>query len=832
MKQLFTTKRRFTTKVPAGLAALLMLLMLLSKQAAAQQPTGNLEGNVQTKTGQPLAGVNITLQNKGTVTDTAGHFSISGLTPGKHTLVLSAVTIEQQRQTMYIRPAETTRITITATERNEQLQEIEVRGYRSNARLQPLNEVQNTALYAGKKTEVIQPSELTVNLAINPARQLFAKTPGISVWENDGSGIQTGIASRGLSPNRSWEFNVRQNGCDISPDVFGYPEAYYTPPSEAVEQIQVVRGAASLQYGPQFGGLLNYQLKKGSEVKPVSMESRNTAGSNGLFNSFTLLGGTRGKWQYTTWFHHRSANGWRHNSRYHINTGHINLNYAVSDNITVGAEYTRMDYLSQQPGGLTDSLFQQNSRQSLRARNWFGAPWNIANLYADITYGKNNNKIRLNVFGLVAERNSVGFVAAITQPDTISTVTGNYALRQVDRDHYRTGGAELRTITHYNLWQQKHTLAAGIRFSKANTRRRQLGKGSAGTEMDLALQSGDFARDLRFDTQNLAVFAENLFRITPNLSVTPGIRMEHIVSGASGRLKFNSDGSENLMNNLTQTRNLLLLGIGTEFKALNELTLYGNISQNYRPVLYSDLTPPANTDVIDPDLQDASGFNTDAGIRGKAGNYLSYDMSAFFVRYHNRIGTLTRLWPDSSRYQFRTNIGTGISSGVEVYAEADPIAAFGKTEQAGSLSLFASVSFIHAVYTNYLTSVYSNGTLVESNLKNKRIENAPRYIHRFGLNYHYKGFTISGQLSMTGKTYSDAGNTETPSANGQAGLVPAYRVIDISADYQFALHYTLSAGINNLADARYFTRRAGGYPGPGLLPADGRTAYVAFLIKL
>ncbi|OWY23395.1 TonB-dependent receptor [Sphingobacteriales bacterium UPWRP_1] len=809
-----------------------MLLCLHSVSNMAQQQTGSLEGKVHSQTGVGLTGVTVTLQNKGTVTDSLGNFNFLGLTPGRYTLALSAVTIEPLVQTVVIKPAETTRIRITAIGRNEQLKEIEIRGYRNQTRLNYLNEVQNNALYAGKKTEAIQPSELTVNLAINPARQLFAKTPGISVWENDGSGIQTGIASRGLSPNRSWEFNVRQNGYDISPDVFGYPEAYYSPPSEAVEQIQVVRGAASLQYGPQFGGLLNYQLKKGSAVKPVSAETRNTVGSNGLFNSFTLLGGTRGKLQYTTWFHHRSANGWRQNSRYHINTGHVNLNYEVSEKVTVGAEYTRMEYLSQQPGGLTDSLFKQNSRQSLRARNWFSAPWNVANLYADITYGKNSNKMRINVFGLDAARNSAGFVAPISQPDTISLQTGSYAPRQVDRDHYQTGGAELRTITHYNLWQQTHTLAAGIRFSKANTRRRQLGNGSAGTDMDIALQGGDFARDLRFNTRNIAVFAENLFNITPKLSVTPGVRIENIVSGASGRLKFNADGSENRINDITQTRNLVLLGIGTQFKAISELTFYGNISQNYRPVLYSDLTPPANTDVIDPNLQDASGFNADAGIRGKAGNYLSYDISGFFIRYHNRIGTLTRLWPDSSRYQFRTNIGTGISRGVEAYAEFDPIAVFGKTEQAGSLNVFASVAFIHAVYTNYLTAVYSNGTLVEGNLKNKRIENAPGYIHRFGLNYRYKGFAINGQLSITGKTYADAANTQTPSANGQTGLIPAYRVMDVSAEYHFAVHYTLSAGINNLADTRYFTRRAGGYPGPGLLPADGRTAYVAFLLKL
>jgi Fe(3+) dicitrate transport protein len=36
--------------------------------------------------------------------------------------------------------------------------------------------------------------------------------------------------------------------------------------------------------------------------------------------------------------------------------------------------------------------------------------------------------------------------------------------------------------------------------------------------------------------------------------------------------------------------------------------VYANITQAFRPVLFSDLTPPAVTDVIDPNLKDASGL--------------------------------------------------------------------------------------------------------------------------------------------------------------------------------------------------------------------------------
>jgi Fe(3+) dicitrate transport protein len=39
--------------------------------------------------------------------------------------------------------------------------------------------------------------------------------------------------------------------------------------------------------------------------------------------------------------------------------------------------------------------------------------------------------------------------------------------------------------------------------------------------------------------------------------------------------------------------------------------------------------------------------------------------------------------------------------------------------------------------------------------------------------------------------------------------------------------FELKSGVNNVFNKTYFTRRAGGYPGPGLLPGDGRTFFVS-----
>ncbi|MBK8406233.1 MAG: hypothetical protein IPL25_19860 [Saprospiraceae bacterium] len=78
-----------------------------------------------------------------------------------------------------------------------------------------------------------------------------------------------------------------------------------------------------------------------------------------------------------------------------------------------------MNYKSQQPGGLTDEQFKDNHRQSLRERNWFGAPFNVASLKVKYDISQSVN-LQIKSFATIAERNSVGFTKSITTTDSIS----------------------------------------------------------------------------------------------------------------------------------------------------------------------------------------------------------------------------------------------------------------------------------------------------------------------------------------------------------------------------------------------------------------------------
>jgi Fe(3+) dicitrate transport protein len=81
------------------------------------------------------------------------------------------------------------------------------------------------------------------------------------------------------------------------------------------------------------------------------------------------------------------------------------------------------------------------------------------------------------------------------------------------------------------------------------------------------------------------------------------------------------------------------------------------------------------------------------------------------------------------------------------------------------------------------------------------------------------------QGSYVGKSFSDASNTIFQ-ANGVQGVIPEYTVFDFSASWRPFSFAIVEANVHNLFDRRYFTRRAGGYPGPGVIPGEGRVSTI------
>jgi Fe(3+) dicitrate transport protein len=405
-----------------------------------------------------------------------------------------------------------------------------------------------------------------------------------------------------------------------------------------------------------------------------------------------------------------------------------------------------------------------------------------------------------------------------------------YNTRQIDRDWYNNLGVEARFLKQYNLLGQKSALSVGTRFYLGNTLRKQAGIGSVNSDYDLTIveqhnsQLGnfDYKKELTFDTKNAAFFAENLFQLSDRLAITPGFRVEFIENRIFGTIDIPITGITLAVPN--SVRNVLLAGVGSEFRTTTTTNIYANFSQAFRPVTFSELTPSATTDSIDQNLKDASGYNIDFGFRGSLFEAITFDLGAFYLFYDNRIGTIS-----VNGKNLRTNIGASVSKGIESFIEFDILKLVDRDKIFGSLKIFSNVSFIDARYTRW----DDPAALVDQtkDFSGNYVENAPRNINRFGISYKRKRFSFTYQLNQVSSVFTDALNTEKPNSKATIGKLDGYTLMDISATYLINGKYNVKAGINNLTNEKYATRRSGGYPGPGILPGNGRTFFFSIGAK-
>ncbi len=324
-----------------------------------------------------------------------------------------------------------------------------------------------------------------------------------------------------------------------------------------------------------------------------------------------------------------------------------------------------------------------------------------------------------------------------------------------------------------------------------------------------------------FPGDNIAAFAENIFRINDHWSITPGLRFEHINTKANGY--YYKDNlfipDEKINENKQSPRSFFLLGIGNSWKLKNGLELYANISQNYRSVNFNDIRVVNSNARVDENLKDETGYNIDLGFRGKLLKWFYTDVSLFYLKYNNRIGSIFSTDTSFMLYRLRTNVSDSRNLGAEILLEGDILQALSKGKAKFKLSPYISLSLIDARYINT-----KNKAILD-----KKVENVPPVLLRSGVSFGNPRFNISYQVAYQAKQYSDATNAEeTPTAVD--GAIPAFTVMDISASYNWRW-FTFFTGVNNVVDKKYFTRRADGYPGPGIIPADRRNFYFTLQYK-
>lgn len=791
-------------------SSLLMVLLLLCSSIVAQQI--KLKGMVQNRESKSVDKVVVSLSkvNKNAITNPKGYFEFTDLDSGNYTLLIQSLNYKPYQLTLRLR--RDTSIFISLTARTVELAEVEVMAKEGPFGIRKLRGIENGGLYEGKKTEVIAVDQIPANKSTNNSRQIFNRIPSLNIWESDAAGLQLEIGGRGLSPKRTSNFNVRQNGYDISADPLGYPESYYTPPSQAVKQIEVVRGAGALQYGSQFGGLVNFRMKEGKPDQEFQFRSENSLGSYEFFNSFNSFSGSHQDLNYYTYLQYKRGNGFRDNSSFEQYGAFANLNYQTNERLKISFDYTFMYYLSQQAGGLTDAQFNTDPEFSNRSRNYFKVNWNLMALRLEY---KLNDQLTLfnRAFGLIANRSSLGLLETPNLEDPFSN-------RDLIEGDFNNLGNETRLLWQYDGFNSlQNSVLLGMRLYRGQTSFRQ-GFGSAADDANFRRVDTAFldrqTSDYEFPNLNVAVFLEQIIRLSPRVSLIPGLRYEHILTEADGffttSVRTNSFGDFIVEENPTtnsQSRNILLYGMGTSIKLNENLELYANATSNYRAINFTDIQIQTNTQIVDPEIEDESGYSFDLGLRKMEFRSLYFEGGFFYILYDNRIGEVI-----DDGLRLRTNIGAAEIYGFELYAELELISLFKENSQ-HRLSVFYNGSINRGEYTNI-----SDRALVGVREGN-RLEDLPNYNVKTGINYANNRFTASAQATFVGLQFSDAANTVTP-FNGIFGPVPSYQVFDFTISYLFKPAVRFEFSINNFLDESYFTRRATAYPGPGIIPAQPR----------
>ncbi len=696
------------------------------------------------------------------------------------------------------------------------LNEVKIRSQRTT--IERLPQVSGTYLWSGKKSEVISLENVDANIAEKTPRQVFAKIPGVFVYDMDGTGNQTNISTRGLDPHRGWEFNIRANGIMTNSDIYGYPASHFSLPMEAIGRVELVRGTGALQYGAQFGGMLNYVLKTPDTTKAIGLESINSIGSYGLLSSYNAIGGKVGKVQYYAFYSKRISEGYRQNSESDYDGQGAVLKYMPSEKVALKAELLRSNYTYHIPGPLTDAMFKADPRQSTRARNYFNPEIYVPSLSADWSISP-STRLSWTASAILGERRSVQFDRTANIADAINPNTLEYAQRQVDIDHFNSYTTELRLLQNYSLFGQNSSLAAGIQYINNDLNRQQQGKGSTGSDFDLTTNPIGWGRDLHLKSQNIAFSIENKFQITSAFSLSPGIRYESGNSKLSGTTTYYDD--KDLPN--TIEHKFPLLGVNTEYAFSKRQSLYAGFSQAYRPVIFKDIIPGNTYERSDKNLKDAYGYNAELGWRGAAKGF-KWDVGAFALQYNNRLGSLAQYDADIDTFVlYRTNIGDSRTYGLELFVEYG----FEIGENIFA-SVFSSTAYFDAKYLG--DSIRINGKENRS-IKGKKVESVPEWISRNGVNIKFKGFSASLLYSYTAESFADPLNTIEPSATGAVGLVPAYGLLDFNASYRIR-NVVVRLSMNNMTNAHYFTKRPTFYPGPGIWPSDGRSVVLTVGVKI
>lgn len=640
--------------------------------------------------------------------------------------------------------------------------------------------VQGAAIFAGKKTAVIDLDGQARNVG-NSYRTALSQTPGLLLAEESSPLVSIGY--RGLDPHRAQFMQVLKDGIPIHADQFGYPESYYTPPLDTVDRIEFMHGGAALQHGPQPGGALNYITHRPRTDKEFSMRTQHVGGSHDLYSTFSSADGTVGKLGYYLYYNHRESDGFRSaNSDYSLDNGAIKLLHTLENGGVIIFNADRYEEKHGEPGGLSVADFNAGSVKATKKYDRMKIARDAVSLTYELAPTPDSFWVT-NAWWTAYDRFSWrqrggGFGV---DPSGLNAGTND-----IEDQHFETLAIDSRYRSDWGGdGDKRHSLSTGVQFYHMDSPRVDSRGASADAE------SGTVRRISDREVFYAPVFVENRF-VFGDFSITPGLRLENVSQEVEEKLNLDKTPESR-----DEDSNILLGGLGAEYATDDRSALYANISQAYRPMIFTQAVPLGGGEVVNDDLSESESIEYEIGYRSRPEEWLSFDASLFLLSFKDKVGSIK-----DGGLTYIENVGDAIHKGLDVGISADLLRLVTGSEREDAIEWYLNATLLDAEF-------------VDGRYDGKAPQYAADHIVRTGFNYRRDDKL---KLSFGGTFLSDHYANDS---NDDEYAVPAYMVWDLTAEWKVHENIRLLAGINNLFDESYFARvRA-----DGIDPADGRNFY-------
>ncbi|MDX2034784.1 MAG: TonB-dependent receptor [Blastocatellia bacterium] len=772
------------------------LMMLLVGLVAAQSPR-RLTGRVVDGNGAGIRGALVTARRAGTniergaETDESGRYVLEGLEAGEYQVTARAEGFSLRAEEMRLEGEGRLDFALRPGQFRA---DVSVMGTQFAGTLEEQARIPGSVEVIDARTlEITRP--FTFNEALR-------KAPGVYTRDEEGFGLRPSIGIRGLDPNRSAKVLLMEDGVPLGHAPYGDTDAYYHPPIERYNGIEVLKGSSQIAHGPNtLSGAVNYLTPAPPEKFSGSVTL--LGGSRNYFNGFGSVGGSFGRGAGRTGMLfdvlRKQGQGARENMRFGLIDALAKTVTQLDANgtQTIGLKFNYYGEDSNVPySGLTLAEFTANPRANpFRNDFFFGDRFGGSALYTNTInsgavftttiYGSGFSRDWWRQSSNSDQRPNRRGNNGCSGLSELNTVCGNEGRL---RD-YATFGIDPRLRLSSRLGETD----LGFRYHREAQDRIQQNNDTLGPNG----RSGVTVEDNRRTNQAFSGYAQHRF-LFGKLAMTPGLRVEHVRLERVNRLVAPAAAGST---EVTQ----LIPGIGFAWSPTERLTIFAGAHRGFSPPRPADIISNAGGLVeLDPELS----WNYEAGVRSLPARGVRLSAAFFRLDYENQIVPANLSGGVGATL---TSAGRTLHQGLEFDGRWDSGATFNSPHNFYVRTAYTFVG--NAEYRGTRFSSVSGFSAVP--IAGNRLVYAPKHLATTTFGYsHPTGLDALIEAVHTGAQFGDDLNTVAVSANGQRGLLPAYTLWNATVNYRVGklerFAPTVFLAVKNLADKTFLADRRRG----------------------